>query len=347
MKKTVFVVDDNDTNLSMAKNALKEQYRVMTLPSAAKMFALFEKITPDIILLDIEMPEMDGFEALKLLKSSESQSDIPVIFVTGMTDIEMEVRGFQLGAIDFITKPFSEPVLLNRIKTHLNIDELIRERTFQLQEKTEQLQRLQNGIVYVLAGMIENRDECTGDHVDRTAMYIKILIDAMITRKIHTDELEEVDMEMLISSTRLHDIGKITISDVILNKPARLTDVEFETMKTHALEGERIIDQIVSQAEDGVFLRNAKLFAGYHHEHWDGRGYPRGLKGKEIPIQGRILAIADVYDALVSERPYKEPFPVDEAVNIIMSAAGTQFDPDIANVFFEVRDLFKAVTFMA
>ena len=343
MKKTVFVVDDNDTNLSMAKQVLKDQYRVMTLPSASKMFSLFEKITPDLILLDIEMPEMDGFEALEQLKGNEALTGIPVIFVTGMTDAAVEVRGFQQGAIDFITKPFSAPVLLNRIKTHLNIDELIRERTLQLQQKTEQLERLQDGIVYVLAGMVENRDQCTGGHVDRTTMYIKILIEEMIARDLHTDLFNDNDLELLISSARLHDIGKISISDVILNKPAKLTDNEFTIMKTHTAEGERIIDQIVSSAEEVVFLRNAKLFAGYHHEHWDGKGYHRGLKGEEIPLQGRLMAVADVYDALVSERPYKKAFSTEEAVKIIIESSGRLFDPEIVEVFCSVKDKFEAV----
>ena len=345
MKKTIFVIDDNDTNLSVANDALKEQYRVMTLPSAAKMFALIEKVKPDLILLDIEMPEMDGFEALRRLKANASQSDIPVIFLTSMTDVSVEVKGFQLGVIDFITKPFSAPVLINRIKTHLDIDELIRERTAQLHEKTVQLQHLQNSIVYVLSDMVENRDKGTGGHVDRTTKYIQILVEAMIARGVYADELKEIDLDLFISSARLHDVGKISISDVILNKPAKLTDEEFEIMKTHSAEGERIIDQIVSRTEtEGVeFLRNAKLFAGYHHERWDGKGYPHGLKETDIPLQGRIMAIADVYDALVSERPYKKPFTAEEAVNIIMESAGKQFDPLISEVFFEAREQFKAV----
>ena len=343
MPKTIFVVDDRDTNLSMAKEALKEQYRVMTLPSAAKMFALLEKITPDLILLDIEMPEMDGFEALQRLKNNASQADIPVIFLTGMTDASVEVRGFQLGVIDFVTKPFSAPVLINRIKTHLNIDEIIRERTSQLQQKTAQLQNLQNAIIFSFADMVENRDHATGGHVERTAAYIKILVDRMVTRGVYADEIAALDMELFVSSARLHDVGKIAISDTILNKPGALTDEEFAIMKTHTTEGERVIDQIAARTDDVEFLRNAKLFAGSHHERWDGKGYPRGLAGMHIPLQGRIMAIVDVYDALVSERPYKKPFTPEEAVKIIMDHAGTQFDTSIADVFYEVRDKFQAV----
>ena len=343
MQKTIFVVDDNDTNLTMAKSALSKQYRVMTLPSAAKMFTLLERIKPDLILLDIEMPEMDGFSALKQLKSNAVYADIPVIFLTGMTDDVMEVRGFELGVIDFITKPFSEPVLMNRIKTHLDIDDLIRERTSQLKKKTVQLQHLQNAIIFGFADMVENRDRVTGGHIDRTTRYIKILVNEMITKRVFSEELGKMDMELFISSARLHDIGKVAISDVILNKPDKLTNEEFEIMKTHAAEGERIIDKIASRTDDVEFFNNAKLFAGYHHERWDGKGYPRGLSGMNIPLQGRIMAIVDVYDALVSERPYKKGFSPEEAVKIIMESSGKQFDPQIADVFYEARDLFRAV----
>jgi putative two-component system response regulator len=343
VQKTIFVVDDNDTNLSVAKETLKEHYRVMTMPSAGKMFALLEKITPDLILLDIEMPEMDGFEALRRMKTNSIYADIPVIFLTGMTDEAVEVRGFQLGVIDFITKPFSAPVLNNRIKTHLNIDEIIHERTAQLHDKSEKLQRLQNGIVFVLAEMVENRDRGTGGHIRRTTAYMKILLEAMIENEVYDKELLEMDLEQLISSARLHDVGKISISDIVLNKPGKLTDDEFEIMKTHAAEGAHIIDQIVACTDDGEFLHNAKLFAGYHHERWDGKGYPHGLKETEISLHGRIMAIVDVYDALVSERPYKKPFTAEEAVKIIMENSGKQFDPAIADVFYKVHELFKDV----
>ena len=334
--KTIFVVDDSDTNLSMAESALEDHYRVMTIPSVVKMFSLLEKMTPDLILLDIEMPEMDGFEALQRLKASGLWSEIPVMFLTGRTDEEVEVRGFEMGAIDFVTKPFSAPVLLNRIKTHLDIDKVIRERT-------AQLHRLQNSIVSVLADMVENRDKGTGGHIERTSVYIKILINEMRERGVYAAEMVGWDVDKLISSARMHDLGKISITDIIVNKPGKLTDDEYEMMKTHVMEGERIIDEIIAKTGEGEFLRNARLFAGCHHERWDGRGYPRGLKGNEIPLQGRIMAIVDVYDALVSERPYKKAFSDEEAVGIIMENAGTQYDPEIARVFYEVRELFKAV----
>jgi putative two-component system response regulator len=191
--------------------------------------------------------------------------------------------------------------------------------------------------------MVENRDQGTGGHIERTTTYIKILVDAMIARGTYAGELKENDLDLFISSARLHDVGKITISDVILNKPGKLTEEEYEIMKTHCVEGERVIDQIVSRTEDVEFLRNARLFAGCHHERWDGKGYPRGFAGADIPLQGRIMAIVDVYDALVSERPYKKPFTPDEAVRIMMENAGMQFDPIMADVFYETRDQFEAV----
>jgi len=337
MLKTIFVVDDNDVNLSVAKDALKDHYKVMTLPSALKMFSLLEKLTPDLILLDIEMPETDGFRALRLLKNNKVQADIPVIFLTSMTDAEIEAKGFEMGVIDFITKPFSAPVLLNRIKTHLHIDEIIRERT-------ERLQRLQSSLIIVLADMVENRDEVTGGHIERTTFYIKLLMDELLKQSVYMDEISELDFELFATSARLHDVGKISISDTILNKPGKLDVDEFTIMKTHAQRGEDIINQIGSRAEsDETFLENAKLFAGYHHERWDGGGYPYGLKGAETPIQGRIMALVDVYDALVSERPYKKPFSRDESVEIIMKGAGTQFDPLIAEVFYNIKDKFAEV----
>jgi len=335
--KTIFVVDDSDTNLSMAEKTLDKFYRVMTMPSAEKMFSLLEKITPDLILLDIEMPNIDGFTALEKLKSNNSWAKIPVMFLTGRTDAKVEARGFEMGAVDFITKPFSAPVLINRIKTHLDIEEIIHDRT-------AQLGRLQNGIVSVLANIVENREnEETGGHIERTSAYIKILINEMKKRGVYKDIISEWDTDKMIASARMHDLGKISITDLIVNKPGKLTEDEYKIMKTHAEEGEHIIDKIIAQTGDGEYLRNARLFAGSHHERWDGKGYPHMLKGEEIPLQGRIMAIVDVYDALVSERPYKKAFSDEEAVQIIMENAGTHYDPKIAEVFFDVKELFKEV----
>jgi len=343
-QKLIFIVDDSDSNLTKAASALESEYSVLTMPSAEKMFSLLEKTRPDLILLDVEMPEMSGFEAMKRLKSCDSHADIPVIFLTGLTDAINEANGIEIGAVDFIMKPFSEAVLIKRIKNHLNIDELIRERTAQLIERTEQLETLKNGIVYTLADFVESRDKNTGGHIERTSVYMKILINAMLERGVYSDEIGDWDMNSVISSARLHDVGKIAIPDSILNKLGSLTSEEFEIMKTHVSEGGKIIDRAIERTGNAEFLKNAKIFAVYHHEKWDGTGYSFGLKGEEIPLHGRIMAVIDVYDALVSERPYKKAFTHEKAVSIIAQEAGRHFDPLIADVFIQVNTRFACLT---
>jgi putative two-component system response regulator len=333
--KIIFVVDDSAVNLIKAKQALEGHYDVFTMLSAAKMFALLERITPDLILLDIEMPEMDGFAALQKLREDELMARIPVIFLTAFSDEARESHGLELGAVDFIAKPFSVPIVLRRIANHLHVSDLIKKRT-------ERIEQLQNNVVFVLADMVENRDKITSGHVERTSEYIKILIEGMQEHGLYMEEMNGWNKDMLVFSARLHDIGKISISDLILNKPARLNEDEFEVMKTHSQEGERIIQQIIARTGEGMFLHHAKFFAGYHHEHWDGKGYHRGLKGTDIPLQGRIMAIADVYDAIVSERPYKKGLSHEEAVEIIKKEAGKQFDPKIVDIFLIIKDKLKA-----
>ncbi|MDR2533102.1 MAG: response regulator [Oscillospiraceae bacterium] len=331
--KTVFVVDDNDVNLLTAENSLSKQYRVFTLPSASAMFELLEEVVPDLILLDILMPETNGFDALRMLKGDTRYFNIPVIFLTSRSDSTTEALGFEMGAVDFISKPFSEPVLLNRIKCHLKIEDIINERTYYLNN-------LRDSIVIVLANMVENRDILTGKHIQRTSIFLRILLEEMIKRGIYSDEIIDMGVDSLVSSARLHDLGKILIPDLILNKPGKLNDEEYEIIKTHAAEGDRIIDCIIAESGDESFLQNAKLFAGFHHERWDGTGYPYGLKGEEIPIHGRVMAIADVYDALVSARPYKPAFTHEKAVQIISEGKGTQFDPLLTDIFMEINEKF-------
>jgi putative two-component system response regulator len=334
--KVIFVVDDSAVNLIKAKQALEGQYDVFTMLSAAKMFYLIEKITPDVILLDIEMPEMDGFTALKKLRENDLTAQIPVIFLTAYSDEARESHGLDMGAVDFIPKPFSTPIVLRRIANHLHVQELIKKRT-------ERIEQLQNNVVFVLADMVENRDKVTSGHVERTSEYIRILIEGMQESGLYMEEMNSWNKDMLVFSARLHDIGKIAVSDLILNKPSKLTEDELEIMKTHSKEGERIINQIIARTGEGMFLHHAKFFAGYHHEHWNGSGYHRHLKGAEIPLQGRIMAIADVYDAITSERPYKKAFTHEEAVKVILDESGKQFDPKIVEVFFRLKDKFKQI----
>ena len=349
-RKIIFIVDDNATSLITAETALEKRYRLLSMTSAREMFGLLKKWVPDLILMDVAMPDMDGFEALARLKKSNLHAHIPVIFLTALSGAVNEAYGIELGAVDFITKPFSETVLNKRIKNHLQLDELIRERTAQLErrtnelvESTEELIMLRNGIVCTMADLVERRDKDTGGHLDRTSVYMGILLDAMLMQGLYAELLEDLDLESLVSSARLHDVGKIVIPDSILNKPGRLSAEEFTIMKEHSTEGERIIDRAIERTGKTGFLKCAKLFAGYHHERWDGTGYPYGLSGTDIPLHGRLMALIDVYDALVSDRPYKKAFPHEEAVHIILEESGRHFDPDIVRVFNKINHQFKAV----
>jgi putative two-component system response regulator len=329
--KTIFVVDDNDTNLVAAKTAVEGTYRTLTIPSAAKMFKLGEKITPDLILLDVEMPEMDGFEALALLKASPKLKHIPVIFLTAIQDPDSEIRGFELGALDFITKPFSAPVLMKRIEMHLETDKLMK-------DSQKALRNIQNTMISTIADLVEGRDKVSGGRIEHTQLYLELLIKELLRTNTYAEEVSQWDLDLLLPSARLHDLGKIAISDLILNKPSKLNEEEVAIVQTHTLEGERIIDEIISKTNDDGYLYQAKQFAGYHHEEWDGTGYPRQLSGLDIPLQGRIMAVADVYDALISERPYKKAFSHEEAVEIIKSGSGTRFDPKIVEAFLAISD---------
>jgi putative two-component system response regulator len=335
--KTIFVVDDNDTNLVAAKTALEGTYRTFTISSAARLFKLAEKIKPDLILLDVEMPDLDGFSAMAMMKTDPNLSallaNIPVIFLTAVQDSNAELRGFELGAVDFISKPFSPPILLKRIESHIETDRIIK-------NSQKSLRNIQNAMLAVIAELVENRDKVTGGHIERTQQYLQILVDELIRTGTYADQISKWNLSLLLPSAQLHDVGKITISDLILNKPGKLTDEEFKIIKTHASEGERIIDEIMDKTDDDGFLMHAKMFAAYHHEKWNGTGYPRGLAGEDIPLEGRIMAIADVYDALISVRPYKKAFSHEQAVEILLADSGTHFDPELIKVFKNIADDF-------
>lgn len=348
-QQKIAVVDDNMTNLAICRSALKAHYEIYTLSSAENLFAFLERFLPDLILLDIEMPEMDGYEAIRKLKGDSRFLDIPVIFLTSKNDEGSELEGLSLGAIDYVSKPFSVPLLLKRIENHLTIRQQgkllasFNDRLLGLvDEKTSRLVNLQNAITDVMAELVEFRDHNTGGHIWRTQQYLQCLIDKMLETGLYGQEVLSWDMERLIPSAKLHDIGKIGISDAILNKPGKLTPEEFEIMKTHAKLGMEIIDRIEQDTQE-CFLSYARLFAGYHHEKWDGSGYPHGLGGEDIPLQGRLMAIADVYDALISARPYKAPMPIDVANKIILDGRGTHFDPKLIDIFACISDKFSSI----
>ncbi|MDR1229491.1 MAG: response regulator [Azoarcus sp.] len=350
LRQTIAVVDDNVTNLKIARSMLDEHYNIYAMPSARVLFELLKKLTPDLILLDIEMPEMSGYEAIRKLKADERLRRIPVIFLTSRNDEGSELEGLSLGAIDYVTKPFSAALLLKRIDNHLliaaqerNLADYNENLTKMVEEKTEQILNLQFGILNVIAELVEFRDKKTGGHIWRTQQYLNLLVRQMEKEGTYRNEVLSWDLRFLIPSAQLHDVGKIAISDAILNKPGKLTEDEFTIMKTHVKRGVEAIERIEQETQAHSFLNHAKCFAGYHHEKWDGSGYPNGLAGQNIPLQGRMMAIADVYDALISARPYKDPMPLDMAKSIILEGEGTHFDPALIKVFRSVADGFEEI----
>ena len=344
------LVDDNKTNLAIGKSILSEHYDVFALPSADKLFEFLKHIKPDLILLDVDMPGMNGYEAITLLKADNQYADIPVIFVTAKNSESDEYEGLELGAIDYVTKPFSPALLLKRIENHLliqkqkaSLQEFNSNLIKMVKEKTHQLYNLQNAIISNMAEFVESRDLVTGKHISRTQKYLKKLTEQLIEDGVYTDELLIWDMNLILLSSQLHDVGKIAISDTILNKAGKLTDEELEIMKTHTKKGVEVIEKIANSTDFAGFLEYAKLFAGTHHEKWNGTGYPQGLAGENIPLEGRIMAIADVYDALISARPYKKSFTTEESAQIIIDNTGTHFDPALINSFNKVKDDFAAI----
>ncbi|MDR1050708.1 MAG: response regulator [Deltaproteobacteria bacterium] len=337
--KKILLVDDNRTNLNDGQAALSGHYAVYLAPSAPKMFNLLNRVIPDLILLDVEMPEIGGYEAIKILKADDRTAHIPVIFLTAKNSIENELEGLTLGAVDYITKPFSHPLLLKRIERHLKLEDYHHNLQSMVDEKTSVILDLQAAVFELLAEVVEYRDDVTGGHVARTQRYIGLMLEEMRRRGLYSDQIEGWDFTLIQLSSQLHDLGKVAIRDSILLKPGRLTAEEFEEMKKHTTLGAKIIARIEG-AKDRAFVAHAKLMARSHHERWDGKGYPDGLREEEVPLEGRIMAFADVYDALISQRPYKSSSTHEEAVEIISQGRGTQFDPFLMDIFLSIVDFW-------
>ena len=357
-RSKIILVDDNKANLTIGRDLLKTFYEVYPAPSAVRMFELLENVVADLILLDIEMPDMNGYEAAKKLKSDPRYAEIPVIFLTSKDDDDSEMEGFNLGAADYVTKPFSGPLLLKRIMNQMLIVQQRRELLatqailkdyadnleVKVREKTAEVSNLQNTILATVADLVEFRDKHTGGHISRTQRYLQELIEELVRTGVYSEEVSKLNMEFFLPAAQLHDVGKIAISDLILNKPARLTDEEFEIMKTHVAVGVDAIEHIMRNTNEHVFLNHALLTTGTHHEKWDGSGYPVGLWELTIPIEGRLMAIADVYDALISERPYKKAFTHEEACKAIEDGAGSHFDPTLVDVFSNIKERFILIS---
>ena len=294
----------------------------------------------DLILLDINMPEMDGFEVMEKIRENPKLAEIPIIFLTADNDPQIESRCLKEGAMDFITKPFVLNVMLSRIGHALELEALRRDLAGQLEARTMHIKQIQEMMVLGMAAMVESRDLSTGGHIKRTSMVVRIFAERLSKEQ---DGLSNSFLDMVVRAASMHDLGKIAVNDRILRKQGRFTPEEYAEMKKHSAEGAKIVKQILEDIEESDFVKVAENVAHYHHEKWDGSGYPDGLLGEEIPIEARIMALADVFDALVSMRCYKEAYTYDKAFSIIEESIGTHFDPKLGKMFLKCRPELEAL----
>ncbi|MDR2837344.1 MAG: two-component system response regulator [Azonexus sp.] len=343
-KPTILIVDDTPENLSVLGELLQRDYRVRAANSGRRALQIANsQPTPDLILLDVMMPEMDGFAVLEKLRNEAATRDIPVIFVTAMDDTRDEEQGLTCGAVDYITKPIRPVIVLARIKAQLELkrarDILSNQNSYleaEVARRMEENQLIQQISIRALARLAETRDPETGNHIRRTQEYVRVLATTLRDHPRFAHYLDERTIDALAQSAPLHDIGKVGIPDHILLKPGPLTPDEWTIMKTHTELGSRAIAEAEADAERKVdFLDIAKEIALYHHEKWDGSGYPERLAGNEIPISARLMALADVFDALISKRCYKPAFTPANALEIIVEGSGKHFDPDLVTAFVE------------
>lgn len=350
---TVLVVDDTPENLSLMSDLLREHYRVKVATNGERALRIAGGAdAPDLIMLDVMMPDMDGYEVCKRLKEQDNTRDIPIIFLTARTDPADEKIGLELGAVDFITKPISPPLVQARVRNHLMLKthaDFLKDKAewleAEVQSRTRDVQRIKDVTIIAMASLAETRDNETGNHIRRTQNYVKALAEHLSRQEQFAETLDDETIDLLYRSAPLHDIGKVGIPDSILLKPGRHTPEEFEIMKTHAVLGAEAIMEAEKVLDDSEtsFLRYAREIAQNHHEKWDGSGYPAGLKGEEIPLSGRLMAVADVYDALISKRVYKPAFSHDDAVAYIRDGRGGHFDPAIVDAFLEIADRFREI----
>ncbi|MEW5736988.1 MAG: two-component system response regulator [Thermodesulfobacteriota bacterium] len=345
-RQRILVVDDMPSNINVLNLILKDDYAVSAARSGPDALRIAGSETPpDLILLDVMMPGMDGYEVCRRLKADPSTRGIPVLFVTAMADNEDETRGLEAGGVDYLTKPVSPPVVLARVRNHMQLKLHQNHLELLVAQRTRELAITQEVTIQSLASLAETRDNETGGHIMRTQRYVEALGRHLLSLGEFPGELSEESLSWIHKSAPLHDIGKVGVPDAILLKPGKLTPDEFETMKLHTVYGKEAIsraEKLLGTTENS-FLAHARDIAYSHHERWDGKGYPRGLSGPDIPLCGRLMAVADVYDALVSKRVYKSPVPHHKAVSIIAEGRGTQFDPQVADAFLAISETFREI----
>ena len=344
----VLLVDDNTTNLQLLNETLDGLgYKLLIAKNGKTALTIAQKARPSLILLDIMMPEMDGYEVCRRLKADEATRHIPIIFITALVDQDDEAKGLSMGAVDYLTKPINPELVRARVRNHLELKQYQDHLENLVKERTRRLALTQAVTIESLATLAEYRDPETGGHIKRTQNYVKALAVQLKDHPRYRDELNDETIEMLYLSAPLHDLGKVGVPDHILLKAGKLTDEEFEEMKKHTVYGHDALMITEQKLGEDTFLRYAREIAYTHQEKWDGSGYPSGLKGDEIPLAGRLMALADVYDALISKRVYKPPFPHEKAVQIIIEGKGQHFDPDLVDAFVELQETFRniALTF--
>ncbi len=350
-KSCILVVDDERFNINVVVSFLKDDYNILVAKNGKKALEIVASDNiPDLILLDIMMPDMNGYEVCKQLKSDKKTTDIPIIFLTAKSEVDDEAYGFDVGAADYITKPFSASIVKARVKTHIALHKAQQALANQniiledkVTERTQELVRTQDVAIYSMASLAETRDNETGYHLRRTQHYIKVLAEYLRELPKFRDELNDETIDLIFKSAPLHDIGKVGVPDRILLKPDKLSSEEWREMRKHAEYGYEAISRAEKQLGSSSFLRYARDIAHSHHEKWDGTGYPDGLMNDDISLAGRLMALADVYDALVCRRVYKEAMSHESAARIIAEGRGTHFDPDIVDAFLELQDEFIAI----
>jgi putative two-component system response regulator len=340
----VLVVDDADTNVMILEEILKDSYKILTANNGRQALEVLRRapVLPKIILLDVMMPEMNGREMFEILKADNAFKRIPVIFITAENDSESELLA--AGAVDFINKPFLPEIVLLRVRNQIALKNYSDSLEKMVAEKTAEATKTLDNALQGLANVIEHRDFESGEHVKRTQLYVETLADYLVnTNSVYAEELIKLQPGIIVKSMALHDVGKIAIPDRILLKPSRLDPEEYEIMKTHTIRGKEIIGEL-GDVNSSLYLKHCEDICYGHHERWDGKGYPRGLKGQGIPLAARIAALADVYDALVCARVYKAAMPYDEAIAIIKEGRNTQFDPILTDALGNIRDKFKKIS---
>ena len=339
----ILIVDDVKANVDLLVQVLRHNYKLSVAMDGDSALAIARKARPDLILLDVSMPGMDGYEVCRILMADESTRDIPVILQTALADAEDEAKGLALGAVDYITKPFHPELLRARVRNHIELKRHRDDLERLVQERTRELLRTQTVMIESLGTLAEFRDPETGGHVKRTQAYMKALAMHLRQSRRYLPLLTDEYIELLRISAPLHDVGKLGVPDGVLLKPGKLTDAEFALVKQHTIFGNDALRISEDKLGRGTFLHTAREIAYTHHEKWNGSGYPQGLKKDEIPLSGRLMAIADAYDALISKRVYKPPMRHERAVEIIRAGRGSHFDPDLVDAFLAIHETFRNI----